>query len=164
MELRPLSVERLMRQFAKLGRHADSVIVDGGHGGNDLVRRLAHSADDVIVVTAPDNSSVAEAYAHIKVSLSGAAAKLWLIVNKVAGAEQAQDVHRRIRQSCERFLGHGIEMLGFVPLDGTVGQAAQSESPFVLTSPDGSATQAVQRIAADFAAAERQRQRPQASA
>jgi flagellar biosynthesis protein FlhG len=164
IELRPLTVERLMRQFAKLGRHTDSIIVDGGHGANDLVRRLAHSADDVIVVTTPDNASVADAYAHIKLTLSGNASRLWLVVNMTEGDEQAWDVHQRIRQSCERFLGHSIGMLGCIPRDAAVAAAFQNDAPFVLTHPVAAATQAVQRIAAEFAAGERQRQRPQASA
>src|SRR5262245_9310703 len=63
-DMRPLAVERLVRQFTKLGRYADSVIVDVGHGGNDLVRRLSQAADDMIIVTAPDNDSIADAYAH----------------------------------------------------------------------------------------------------
>ncbi|MGE0759661.1 MAG: MinD/ParA family protein, partial [Pirellulaceae bacterium] len=120
-DARRLSMERFIRQLMKLGRYADSVVVDLGQGTSYPVRRVTQVADDVIIVTTPDNVSVADAYAHIKLSLSGAgSARLWLVVN-LADEPVARDVHQRIRQSCERFLGHGIDLLGWVPGDRYVG-------------------------------------------
>ncbi|MGE0757024.1 MAG: MinD/ParA family protein, partial [Pirellulaceae bacterium] len=76
----------------------------------------------------------------------------------------ARDVHQRIRQSCERFLGHGIDLLGWVPGDRYVGEAAQQSTPFVLLSPTSAGSQAVHRLAQELAAGDRRNNRPAALA
>jgi flagellar biosynthesis protein FlhG len=153
VDLRPLSMERFVRQLAKLGRHTDAVIVDVGQGEHYPVQRLSLACDDVIVVTTPDNASVADAYAHIKLKLSGSgAAKLWLIVNR-ADEPVALDVHQRVQKSCERFLGHSIRLLGWIPDDSVVSLAARRATPFVLLVPASAASQAAQRVAQELAIA-----------
>ena len=147
-----VSFERLLRQFAQLGRHADTILLDLGNGPNDVLRRFAQAAEDVIVVTSPDSGSVTDAYARIKLTLSGTSpAVLWLVVNLAETEEQAEDVHQRLRQSCERFLGHGIQLLGCVPLDPTIAEADVRSVPFVIECNESIASQAVQRIASALA-------------
>jgi flagellar biosynthesis protein FlhG len=147
-ELSSMALERLLRQFALLGRHADTILLDLGNGPNDILRRLAQAAEDVIVVTSPDSGSITDAYARIKLTLSGTSpAVLWLVVNLAETEEQAADVHQRLRQSCERFLGHGIQLLGFVPTDASVVDADGRHVPVILERADATASQAIQRIA-----------------
>jgi MinD-like ATPase involved in chromosome partitioning or flagellar assembly len=81
-----------------------------------------------------------------------------LIVNMTEDEWQARDVHERMNKSCERFLGHRIELLGSVPLDSAVRDSAQNSVPFVLSRPGSGAARAVQAIAAELASSER---RPQ---
>jgi flagellar biosynthesis protein FlhG len=160
-----LALERLLRQFAQLGRHADTILLDLGNGPNDVLRRLAQAAEDVIVVTSPDSGSITDAYARIKLTLSGTSpAVLWLVVNMVESDAQAVEVHQRLRQSCERFLGHGIQLLGFVPNDATVAGAVQRAVPFVIEQADAAASQAVQQIAAALASRGGSLHRPRAVA
>ena len=164
-EISSLAIERLVRQLTHLGRHADSVLIDLGNGPNDLLRRLAQAADDVIVVTSPENLAITDAYARIKLTLSGTSpAVLWLIVNLARDAEQAADVHKRIRQSCERFLGHGIRLLGYVPVDHAVTTAEVAGLPLVAMQAETPASRAIHRIANDFVGREGSGGRPKAAA
>ena len=146
-EVSSMALERLMLQITKLGRHADSVVVDVGNGSNDLVRRLALAADDVVVISTPEIASVMDAYSRIKLTLSGhTAARLSLLVNRTVNDQQSADVFKRIDQSCQRFLGHGIEMLGAVPDDEEVAAAARVQLPFMLARPAAAAARAIQQI------------------
>lgn len=164
-EISSLAIERLVRQFTQLGRHADSVLIDLGNGPNDLLRRLAQAADDVIVVTSPDSLSITDAYARIKLTLSGTSpAVLWLIVNLVENADHAAEIHKRIRQSCERFLGHGIRFLGHVPADRAVTAAEVAGFPVVALEADSPASRAIHRIATDLGNREGSGGRPKAAA
>lgn len=164
-EVSSMALERLMLQITKLGRHADSVLVDVGNGANDLVRRLALAANDVIVVCTPEVASVMDAYARIKLALSGhIAVAPSLLVNRSLNEQQPLDVFQRINQSCQRFLGHGIELLGSVPEDAEVSASAGSQMPLMLANPQGAAARAIQQIALKLTARGQPGERTRASA
>jgi flagellar biosynthesis protein FlhG len=164
-EVSSMALERLLLQITKLGRHADSVLVDVGNGANDLVRRFSLAADDVIVVTTTDVASIMDAYARIKLTLSGQTpATISLLVNRAGSEQQAADVFQRIDLSCRRFLGHGIELLGALPEDEEVVVATQAQSPVVLFRPLAPFTRAVQHIAARLATRQQPGNRSRATA
>lgn len=162
--VRPLSMERFLRQLTRLGKHTDCVLVDLGQGTGHALRSLVQVADDILVVTTPDNDSITATYTYIKLAISGfGAARLWLIVN-FAEETLARDVHQRMCQSCERFLGHGITLLGWMPDVRQVSEAARQRAPFVLAFPDAPASGAVQKLAMELALCERKVERTKAKA
>lgn len=164
-EVSSMALERLMLQIHKLGRHADSVIVDVGNGANDLVRRLALAANDVIVVCTPEVASVMDAYARIKLALSGhIAVTPSLLVNRTSDDRQPLDVFKRIEQSCQRFLGHGIQLLGSVADDADIAGCARARTPLMLIKPQGVAAQAIQQIALKLLAQAQSAERARMSA
>jgi len=143
--------ERLLRQFRTLGPHADLVVLDVGSGSSAFVRRFCSAADDVLLVTTPDSISVMDTYARIKSSMTGIGkTTLSLIVNQCSDPVQAADVHRRIDQSCHRFLGMRVLLLGQLPEDPHVRSAAGEAVPFVLGAPTSPAARGVQRMAAQL--------------
>lgn len=163
-EIGALGLERLVRQFMQLGRHADSVVLDLGNGPHEWLRRLAQVADDIILVTTPDDGSLKDAYTRIKLTIaSTSSAALWLVVN-LADHAQAGDVYQRLRQSCERFLGHGVCLLGWMASDAAVPEAVARAVPFVLGRPSSAASRAVQRMASDLAMRDTGSERPRAAA
>ncbi len=80
---------------------------------------FGYAADEVVLVTTPDNVSVMDCYATMKTALgSGAAPEaVRLIVNKAASQSEARDVFQRIEQSTQRFLQRQITWLGQLPDD-----------------------------------------------
>ena len=149
--------ERLLRQFQMLGRHADVVVLDVGGGTNHFTRRCCLAADDVLVVSTSESASVMDCYARIKSSYLGSGiAALWLVVNQ-SDDDAALNVHQRIDQSCERFLGFRVENLGAIPDDLAVVESIANGVPFVLAAPSCPAARAVQQLAAELLAKEKSR-------
>ena len=118
------ALARMLRQIQSLGRHADVVVIDLGSGSDDATLRFWQAADDVLLVTTPDAVAVMDTYATIKILLGRAASAplrqsgpLQLVVNGADSAAVAADVHRRIDQSCQRFLGVGVPLAGWLPGD-----------------------------------------------
>lgn len=140
---------RLLRQLRALGRHAEWVLVDVGHGTPDVLGRFWHAADHVLLVSTPEPVSVLDTYATIKTLLTDElTCGLHLIVNRAAGEDEAHDVHRRIDQSSRRFLGRSIGALGYVPSDPAIPVAAQQGQPLLAGTSECGASRAVVRIAA----------------
>ena len=143
-----ISGERLQRQLSTLGRHADFVILDLGSGSGDLLRRFSATADEVLLVTTPDNAAVMDAYTRIKTDLALAANRsLRLVVNLSTDELPAADVHRRIDDSCRKFLETTIELAGHIPHDAAASRSVARGIPFVLGEPLCAASQAIGKLA-----------------
>lgn len=146
-----ISHERFHRQLLTLGRHADVVLLDLGCESSDLLRRLSATADDVLLVTAPDNVAVMDTYTRIKADLANAGKdSLRLVVNFAADALPAADVHRRIDASCRKFLNATIGFAGHVPQDAAVPRGAIARIPFVLGERMSLASQALDKLASEL--------------
>jgi flagellar biosynthesis protein FlhG len=111
------AIQRLIRQLPTLAKHADWLIVDAGNQPTELAARLWSVADDLLLVTAPDVVAVMDTYALIKTLISKHTPhrSVSLVVNQSPDDATALDVHRRIDQSCRRFLGLSVGFTGCVP-------------------------------------------------
>src|SRR5204863_164298 len=76
--------------------------------------------------------AVMDTYALIKTLISRYAAhrQVSLVVNQSPDAATSADVHRRIDQSCQRFLGLTVDFAGGVPPHSFDGDAVGEQSPF----------------------------------
>jgi len=111
------AIQRLLRQMHTLGPHADRLLIDAGNQPSEFTARLWSAADSLLLVTSPDAVAVMDTYALIKTLLSQRAIHpaLLLAVNLTDDEALVADVHRRIDQSCRRFLGLSIELAGGIP-------------------------------------------------
>jgi flagellar biosynthesis protein FlhG len=146
--------QRLWKQVQSLGRHADIVLVDTGHGASETTRHVWTAATEVTVVTTPDSVSVMDSYATIKriVGIGADPAMIHVVVNQ-AHRQEAIEVFQRIQKSCLRFLGKETDFLGFVPRDDGVVAASQLGEPLVLAAPETETSKSYQNIAAALVSA-----------
>jgi flagellar biosynthesis protein FlhG len=142
---------RLITQLCLLGRHADVVIVDTGSGSGESLKRFWQAADEVLLVTTPDDVAVMDTYASIKTRLPAQnRPRMRLIVNRAGSPQQTADVHRRIDQSCRRFLKEEIALLGRVAEDPAFASAARSCVPLVIQQPHAAAAEQIESLAGEW--------------
>lgn len=132
------ALQRLLRQVKGLGRYADAVVVDAGGATTDLSRRFWEMANEVLLVTSPNAATVMDTYAKLKTLWSAETSQAVpeLLVNRADTAELAADVHRRIDQSCQRFLDLTVPLAGNVANDVGLPGASASGVPLVLSQVD----------------------------
>ncbi|MEX2176757.1 MAG: P-loop NTPase [Pirellulaceae bacterium] len=143
------ALQRMLRQIQSLGRHADLVLIDTGNGPSEPTIRFWQAAGDVLLVTTPDAVAVMDTYATVKTLLSRSAVRcpLRLVVNRAEQAEMAADVHRRIDQSCQRFLGISLPLAAWIPEDAAAPSAERKGLPLVLAQPQSPLTAAIEQLA-----------------
>jgi flagellar biosynthesis protein FlhG len=110
--------QRLIAELHDLGRYAELVIVDVGSGISEVAHRFWQAADLVLLVTTPEPNAIMDAYACVKVLGAGVAARVLTLVNAVGSTDEACQVHLRLAQACQRFLGRDLLPVGHVPHDG----------------------------------------------
>ncbi len=159
------SRELLLGQLATLAETVDYLLIDTGAGISDTVLNLIAASDEAIVVTRPEPTALADAYALIKVIVNQEPAyPFHLLINMVRDARQAEQVFGSLEQILVRFLGYQPGNAGHVVSDPRVGQAVVQQVPFTILSPQGAASRDVEALAArilggaDKAAGARERQ------
>lgn len=146
-ELANLTAPQLKTFVAALGKlagHADFLLLDTGAGLSATVLEFVLAADQVLVVTTPEPTSLADAYATIKtLAHRRPGIQVKLIVNQAERPEEGAAIAERIVITSRDFLGLHVEHLGTVPRDAHVWQAVRSQVPFILQYPTAPASRAV---------------------
>jgi flagellar biosynthesis protein FlhG len=127
----------------------DLVVLDAPAGIGPSVLALARQADELVLVTTPEPTSLVDAYALLKAAAASGAESLGqirLVVNMVAHRRDVERVHARLREAAGRFLGLPVGLLGYVFCDGHVGRAVYRQEPLLLAYPHSQAAWCVKRL------------------
>lgn len=102
----------------------DVLLIDTGAGINSDVAYLNAVATEVIVVATPEPTSMADAYALMKVmSQDYRVRRFKLVVNMVDNPKEALAVYNNLLNVADRFLNIRIEYLGHIMNDRRVSQS-----------------------------------------
>lgn len=144
----------LIDGVGELDRDSDVVVIDTGAGVSPGVTSFVQAADLAVVVVTPEPTSIADAYAMIKVLRrgpnSGALsdnAEIGLVVNQALDGAEAHAVYTRISSVAQRFLGFAPSLLGWVPVDTALPRAVRARRPLLLAEPRAPASLAISQVA-----------------
>ncbi len=139
---------RLVQGLQRVAETADWLLIDTAAGIHDSVLKLLMAAQEVVLVTTPEPTSLVDAYAMVKVlHLRDASKPLWLMVNNGQSLEEAQETVDQLQAATERFLGKQLRVLGMVPADPHVLQAVRQQKGVVDLFPRSPASQAFRALA-----------------
>jgi len=139
--------QALAEQVAMLETAYDVLVVDTGTGLNETARRFADVADIAFLVTTPEPTAIADAYATLKAWQGNVKAMPDVLVNRANSASEAKLILERFRQTVEMFLRCSPPSGCWIAEDSAVSQAVAARRPFIETVPECAATRDVQAIA-----------------
>jgi len=155
-DLDPPRRRRLAGALDEIERAHDAVLLDCGAGIGPSVMWLMSEADRTLVVTTPEPTAIADAYALIKsaalVRPAGQGANWSLVVNQAESRDQARAVHARFSAVCDRFLALEVPFAGWIPADRAVPDAVRARKPFTLESPRCPAAREVRNLSGSLRA------------
>jgi len=151
----------LLHRLEDLQPDNDVILIDTSAGLGDSVTTFIDAADLGLIVVTPEPTSVADAYALIKVLIMKADGldsskdahprpKLAIIVNQAINEKEAHQVYQRMAGVCDRFLGYKIPMLGYIRSDKRVVKAVKARSPYMIQTPKSPAGRDMTRLAASL--------------
>ncbi len=127
----------LYKELKKLENLAELLIIDTAAGISDNVISLLLAADEVYLVVSPENTSIVDAYAVVKVVTElDAFKKFSVITNMVEDKEEASDVFLKISRAVKKFLNKELHYLGYIRKDEHVIEAIKYQKPVVEKFPD----------------------------
>lgn len=152
-------LEYFADQIGKLHGHVDFLLFDTGAGLTKETLRFIVAAQETIVVTTPEPTSITDAYALIKmVKTMGHNVDFRLVVNRTSDDREGQQTADNIRQVAGKYLGLDLPLLGFVPDDVLVSKAVKRQTALAIAYPDSPACRSIERIASRFLSEETARE------
>lgn len=156
VRLNEQELEYFAEQIGKLHGHVDFILFDTGAGLSKETVRFITAAEETIVVTTPEPTSITDAYALIKMlKTMGHQISFKLVVNRVSDEREGRQTADNIRQVVNKYLGLEIHDLGYIPDDSNVSKAVKRQTPLSIAFPDSIATRGIDRIASRFLLEER---------
>lgn len=138
----------LMERLESMPMPFDILLIDTGAGINSDVAYLNSAATEVLVVATPEPTSIADAYALMKVMSQDYRVKRFkLLVNMVDDPKQALSVYNNLLHVSDRFLNIQIEYLGHVLDDRRVSQSVIARKVHCEAWPESPATRCFESIA-----------------
>lgn len=139
----------LLESVSQLEYQYDYLLIDTAPGIADNVLFLNAAAQMINVVITPEPSSLADAYALIKVmNKEFRENRFSVIVNQAKDERDGLNLFNRFNEVVNRFLYVGLDYWGTVPFDQTIKRAALSQRLILRHYPDCLAAHSLRSICA----------------
>lgn len=147
--LKDWQLENFLTKLSHLEGMADYLIIDTGAGLSKTVLSFVLSADEVIVLTTTEPTSLTDAYGLIKtVRQQRYSGKVSVVVNRASSSVEATVVYNKLKIAATMFLKYSVDYLGFLREDSKVGKAVREQQPFIQSYPLTNASQDIYAMAA----------------
>jgi flagellar biosynthesis protein FlhG len=144
----PSAMRDLIRNLRLHGDMADLIFIDTGAEISDNAVEILSSADEVLLVSTPEPTSIMDAYGLIRTLAQGAESlHVKLLVNMAEDQYDAQHVMSTLSQITRQFFNVAIEDIGWMYQDLNVSRAVRRQQPFVLLYPNTRATRSIYQAA-----------------
>ena len=147
---------KLHKKLGRCSELANFIIIDTGAGLNRNVIEFVLAAEEVLLITTPEPTALADAYAVIKAySTYTDRRNLRLVINRIRDEEECYDVVDKINQTTKNFLDVTVDCLGYIYEDRAVSESVHRQEPFVLANEKSPAARCVFELARSLLSGEK---------
>ena len=138
----------LQQKLADCAVRADLILVDTGAGLGRNVMDFILAADEVLLVTTPEPTSLTDAYAVMKAySIYATQKNLRLVINRVYEQKESREVALKLQRAAEKFLHMSVDCLGYVFEDTSVTKAVRKQTPLLKATTKAAAARCIDALA-----------------
>ena len=142
-----LEQKKLHKKLSRCSELADIIIIDTGAGLNRNVIEFVLAAQEVLLITTPEPTALADAYAVVKAYTTYTDRRnIKLVINRIRDEEECYEVAEKINQTTKTFLNVTVDCLGYIFEDKTVTEAVHSQEPFLIVNPDSPASRCISEL------------------
>lgn len=146
-----VDLKKIIMELGKLDALYDYLVIDTGAGISRNVITFLLAADDMIIVTTPEPTAVTDAYGTVKtIANQPGQRNIYLVINRIADANEGMQVADKFRLVCEKFLNVDIKMLGMVYNEPLVGEGIKKQQAFIDLYPRSTAARNIHMLAANL--------------
>ncbi|MBA2649973.1 MAG: MinD/ParA family protein [Legionella sp.] len=147
-KLSPAEHAGIINSFSELTDNLDYLIIDTAAGISDTVLSFARSSQELIVLLCDEPTSMADAFALIKLMYKRyKRSHFHILVNMVRRLKDGRALFNKLCKISEQFLDIQLDYLGALPFDEKVHQAVKKQEAVLLAYPDAYVSQAFTSLA-----------------
>jgi flagellar biosynthesis protein FlhG len=155
VNINPEKLEAFIKSLESLEKTNDIILIDTGAGISDKVIRMILAANETILLTTPEPTSITDAYVLAKMSLSiNNTIRFRLIMNKAESHQEAELMLTKFNGVVKKFLNTEVESMGYILYDANVVKSVKEQLPYVLGYPKCLASKQIKDIARSFVSVE----------
>lgn len=149
--LTPKKKAYFMEQYNKLTKVYDYIIFDMAEGASRDDIFFVLSSDECIVITAPESTSLTDAYSMIKYIVNKQRnMPIYVVMNRCHTERSGIHYADKFQQIVARFLHVKIEIMGFLSEDKNVSHAVTGQTPYVLLNDKSSISRSLKEITSNY--------------
>ncbi len=155
VNINPEKLEAFIESLESLEKTNDIILIDTGAGISDKVIRMILAANETILITTPEPTSITDAYVLAKMSLAiNSTIRFKLIMNKADSHQEAELMLAKFNGVVRKFLNTEVESMGYILYDANVVKSVKEQLPYVLGYPKSLASRQIRDIARSFVSVE----------
>ncbi len=141
-------IKQLIEKLNDINKYTDIILIDTGAGLSNSILSFVLSAEEVILVTTPEPTSITDAYAMIKtINFKSKDKKIKVIINRVESTKEGHIAFEKLNNASNRFLSMNLEKLGYVFDDSNVVKSVKKQQPFTIEYPNSIASKNIKQMA-----------------
>ena len=145
-------LDKFVRELQFFAGSEDYVLIDTGAGVGRHVLTFLMIAHEVLALTTPEPTAMADAYGVIKSFYElKAQSKLSLVVNRCRSVLEAKGVENKIKLATKKFLNKEMKMFGYVYQSPEIVQLSKEQKLLLLEAPGAAAAEQIKSMAARIA-------------
>jgi len=128
---------QLLTEIDSLDLSIEVILIDTGAGISDNVLFFCGSAQETIIIVTSEPTSLADAYALVKIlARDFGKDKFRVLVNMARSEKEAFSTYRKLAIVADKFLNISIDYLGFLPNEQHVKDAIIAQKSFISLYPN----------------------------
>jgi flagellar biosynthesis protein FlhG len=144
---------QVLDEVDALEDEVDVLLIDVAAGLSSNVLYFAAAAGETLVVTTPEPTAIADAYALVKVlAMRWGRRTFPVVVNMATTPIDADAAFGRLAGVAREFLGVRLELAGWIPADDAMPRAVRAQTPLITAAPGSPASRAIAALADRLAA------------
>jgi flagellar biosynthesis protein FlhG len=150
-DLTPHQMNRLLKELESLHSKFDIVLLDSGAGMGRSLARMLTAADDLILVTTPEPTAIADCYALLKMLvMRGELPETRLVINRAQNFTEARLTAEKLKMVADRFLDVKVSVLGYLLEDEAVAHAVMRQEALLVAYPTSPAAQCFHQLVRNY--------------
>jgi len=134
---------RFMEGLEEIQEDFDVVLIDTEAGISENVTYFNIAAQEIVIVTTPDLTSITDAYSLIKLlAIQYREKEFNLLVNMAGSEKEALEVYRKLTKVSNNYLDISINYLGSIPHEKRMRESLRKQTPIVNLYPNSKSSQA----------------------
>lgn len=144
-------LERFLNEIQELEKSTDILIFDTGAGIDENVMTFLQAADEILLVSTPDPSSITDAYATAKTLWNRRPdARIRVVMNMVTDEAEGRAVFAKLQAIARQFLDKALGFAGYVRYDQRAIAHIRRRRPFLQGDEKLNASQDVLALSAEL--------------